>query len=128
MTAAITGHTGRLTAAPEGKTLPSGVIVATFSVASNERIRDKGTGEWKDGDPLFLNCVAYDVLAEQIIETLDKGQAVILNGKLKQRSYEKDGQKRTVYEVRLDSIGPDLRWAKPKSQASGGYSEPPPFL
>ncbi|WP_213451560.1 single-stranded DNA-binding protein [Rhizomonospora bruguierae] len=112
---------GNLTREPELRFTPSGAAVAKFAVASTPRLFDKQSGEWKDADPLFLNCSAWRLLAENIAESLTKGARVIVTGRLRQRSYEKDGEKRTVYELEVDEIGPSLRYATAKVQkvASG---------
>lgn len=103
---------GNLTADPELKFTPSGAGVANFSVASTPRMLDKASGEWKDGDPLFLRCSIWRDAAEHVAESLTKGMRVIVQGRLKQRSYEtREGEKRTVYELEVDEIGPSLRYA-----------------
>ncbi|MGR7002782.1 single-stranded DNA-binding protein [Yinghuangia aomiensis] len=102
---------GNLTADPELKFTPSGAGVVNFTVASTPRTFDKQTNEWRDGDALFLRCSAWRQLAENIAESLHRGTAVIVQGRLKQRSYEtKEGEKRTAYELEVDEIGPSLRW------------------
>ena len=117
---------GNLTADPELRFTPSGAGVANFSIASTPRVMDRQTNEWKDGDPLFLRCNAWRDLAEHVAETLTKGMRVIAQGRLKQRSYEtKEGEKRTVYELEVDEIGPSLRYAtatvtKAARQGDGG--------
>lgn len=106
---------GNLTSDPELRFTPSGAAVAKFTVASTPRIFDKTTNEWKDGDSLFLNCQIWRQAAENVAESLTKGMRVIVSGRLKQRSYEtKEGEKRTVYEVEVDEIGPSLRSATAK--------------
>lgn len=105
---------GALTAEPELRYTQSGVAVASFTVASNERRKDPSTGEWTDGDPCFLKCSIWRDHAENVVETLTKGTRVIVVGKLKQRSYEKDGEKRTVYEIDVEDVGPSTRWATAK--------------
>jgi single-strand DNA-binding protein len=98
--------------------------VATFRVASTPRIRDAATNEWKDGDSLFLSCNVWRQAAENVAESLQRGMRVIVSGRLRQRSYEtKEGEKRTVYEVEVDDVGPSLRNASAKvtrAQRSGG--------
>lgn len=115
---------GNTTDAPELRFTPSGAGVANFTIASTPRVLDRQSGEWKDGEPLFLRCNAWRDLAEHVAETLTKGMRVIAQGRLKQRNYEKDGQKRTVYELEVDEIGPSLRYATAKvtktPSASGG--------
>ena len=118
---------GNLTGDPELRFTPSGAAVANFTVASTPRTFDKNSNEWKDGDALFLRCSVWRQAAENVAESLSKGTAVIVQGRLKQRSYEtKEGEKRTVYELDVDEIGPSLRWATAKvTKASrgggGGY-------
>jgi single-strand DNA-binding protein len=76
---------------------------------------DKSTNEWKDGDSLFLTCNVWRQAAENAAETLRRGMRVIVSGRLRQRSYEtKEGEKRTVYEVEVDDVGPSLRNASAK--------------
>jgi single-strand DNA-binding protein len=84
-------------------------------VASTPRFRDNNTGEWKDGDSLFLTCNVWRQAAEHAAESLTRGMRVIVAGRLRQRSYEtKEGEKRTVYEVEVDDVGPSLRNASAK--------------
>lgn len=100
---------GRLTADPELRFTPAGAAVANFTVASNPRVFDKNTNEWKDGDALFLRCNIWRDSAENVAESLERGMAIIVKGNLKQRSYDtKEGDKRTVVELDVISIGPDL--------------------
>jgi single-strand DNA-binding protein len=85
-------------------------------VASTPRFRDNATGEWKDGDSLFLTCNVWRQAAENVAESLTRGSRVIVSGRLRQRSYEtKEGEKRTVYEVEVDDVGPSLRNASAKA-------------
>lgn len=103
---------GNLTSDPELKYLASGRAVANFSVANNPRTFDKQTGEWKDGEPLFLRCNIWAQAAENVAESLSKGDRAIVVGRLKQRTFDtRDGQKVTVVEIDVDEIGPSLRWA-----------------
>jgi len=100
---------GNITADPELRFTPSGAAVAKFTVASTPRFYDKTANEWRDGDTLFLTCNAWRGMGENIAESLTKGTRVIVQGRLKQRSYEtKEGEKRSVYEVEVDDIGPSL--------------------
>lgn len=120
---------GNLTAAPELKFTPSGAGVANFTVASTPRILDRQSGEWKDGEPLFLRCSIWRDAAEHVAESLEKGARVVVVGRLRQRSYEKDGEKRTVYELEVDEIGPSLRYATAKvakAARTGDRSAPQP--
>ena len=117
---------GNLVNDPELRYTPTGQAVATFRVASTPRFLDKTTNEWKDGDSLFLSCNVWRQAAENVAESLQRGMRVIVSGRLKQRSYEtKEGEKRTVYEVEVDEVGPSLRNASAKvsrSTRSGGGS------
>ena len=111
---------GNLTADPELRFTQSGVPVADFTVASTPRIFDRASGEWKDGDALFLRCTLWRQPAENVAETLTKGSRVIVTGRLKQRSYEtREGEKRTVVEVDVEEIGPSLRYATARVTRAG---------
>jgi single-strand DNA-binding protein len=106
---------GNLVDDPELRFTPSGQPVAKFRVASTPRFRDNQTGEWKDGDSLFLTCNVWRQAAENVAESLTRGMRVIVSGRLRQRSYEtKEGEKRTVYEIEADDVGPSLRNASAK--------------
>src|SRR5438270_4624050 len=106
---------GNLTDDPELRFTPSGAAVANFTVASTPRTLDRQTNEWKDGDALFLRCSIWRQAAENVAESLTRGMRVIVSGRLRQRSYEtKEGEKRTVYEVEVDDVGPSLRNASAK--------------
>lgn len=108
---------GALTADPELRYTPSGAAVANFTVASNARTYNKQTNEWVDSEPLFMRCSAWKQFAENITESLAKGTRVIVQGRLKQRSYEtRDGEKRTVIELDVEEIGPSLKFATAKVQ------------
>lgn len=114
---------GNLTADPELRFTPSGAPVANFTVASTPRTFDRQSGEWRDGDAMFLNCAVWRQYAENVAESLQKGMRVIVSGRLKSRSYEtREGEKRTVFEVDVDEIGPALRYATAKvtRTTSGG--------
>ena len=115
---------GNLTDDPELRFTPSGAAVAKFRVASTPRFMDKASGEWKDGEPLFLSCTVWRQAAENVAESLQRGARVIVSGRLRQRSYEtREGEKRTVIELEVDEIGPSLRYATAKVQKmsrSGG--------
>ena len=126
---------GNLVNDPELRFTPSGAAVAKVTVASTPRYLDKNTNEWKDGDSLFLACNIWRQAAENVAESLTRGMRVIVTGRLKQRSYEtKEGEKRTVYEVEVDEVGPSLRNATAKvtkttraagaSGGSGSFSSP----
>ena len=106
---------GNLTDDPELRFTSSGAAVANFTVASTPRFFDKQTNDWKDGDALFLRCSIWRQAAENVAESLTKGARVIVQGRLKQRSYEtREGEKRTVYELDVDEVGPSLRYATAK--------------
>jgi len=106
---------GNLVEDPELRFTPAGQPVARFRVASTPRFLDKNTNEWKDGDSLFLTCNVWRQAAENVAESLTRGMRVIVSGRLRQRSYEtKEGEKRTVYEVEVDDVGPSLRNASAK--------------
>ena len=106
---------GNLTADPELRFTPSGHAVAKFTVASTPRTFDRQTSEWRDGDTMFLNCEVWRQYAENVTESLQKGMRVVVTGRLKSRSYETNsGEKRTVFEVEVDEVGPSLRNATAK--------------
>jgi single-strand DNA-binding protein len=116
---------GNLTADPELRFTQSGSAVANFTVASTPRTFDRQSGEWKDGEALFLRCSIWRQAAENVAESLTRGARVIVSGRLKQRSFEtREGEKRTVIELEVDEIGPSLRYATAKvnkvSRGSGG--------
>jgi single-strand DNA-binding protein len=119
---------GNLTADPELRFTPSGAAVANFTVASTPRTFDRASGEWKDGEALFLRCNIWRQAAENVAESLTRGMRVIVSGRLRQRSFEtREGEKRTVIELEVDEIGPSLRYATAKvnkanrGSGSGGY-------
>jgi single-strand DNA-binding protein len=144
---------GNLTADAELRYTPSGAAVANFTVASTPRTFDRQAGEWRDGEAMFLPCNIWNQYAENVAETLTRGTRVIAQGRLVQRTFEtKAGEKRTVTELRVDEIGPTLRfatatvnkvrrdgaastptpdpWAStpvPVGVGSGGFSEEPPY-
>lgn len=104
---------GNLTSDIELTFTPAGVAVAHFTVASTPRFFDRSTNQWRDGDPLFLRCNLWRDAAENAAESLSRGARVLVAGRLKQRSYEtREGDKRTVYEVEVDELGPSLRFAR----------------
>ncbi|MCW2872003.1 single-stranded DNA-binding protein [Actinacidiphila oryziradicis] len=113
---------GNLVDDPELRFTPSGAAVAKFRVASTPRIFDKQTNEWKDGDGLFLTCSVWRQAAENVAESLQRGMRVIVQGRLKQRSYEdREGVKRTVYELDVEEVGPALSRATAKvTKTTGG--------
>ncbi|SHG95164.1 single-stranded DNA-binding protein [Streptoalloteichus hindustanus] len=113
---------GNLTADPELRFTSSGAAVASFTVASTPRTFDRQSGEWKDGEALFLRCSCWNQQAENVSESLTRGMRVLVQGRLRQRSFEtREGEKRTVVELEVDEIGPSLRYATAKvSKASRG--------
>ncbi|TCO64727.1 single-stranded DNA-binding protein [Actinocrispum wychmicini] len=121
---------GNLTADPELRFTSSGAAVASFTVASTPRTFDRQSGEWKDGEALFMRCSIWRQAAENVAESLTRGARVIVSGRLKQRSYDtREGEKRTVIELEVDEVGPSLRYATAKvnrvsrgSGEGGGYS------
>jgi single-strand DNA-binding protein len=143
---------GNLTADPELRFTQSGAAVASFTVASTPRTFDRQSGEWKDGEALFLRCNVWRQVAENVAESLTRGSRVLVSGRLRQRSFEtKEGEKRTVVELEVDEIGPSLRYATAKVNkvsrgdgggggapaddpwgsappaGSGGFADEPPF-
>jgi len=116
---------GNLTADPELRFTPSGAAVANFTVASTPRMLDKQSNEWRDGEPLFLGCSVWRQAAENAAESLTRGMRVIVTGRLKARSYEtREGEKRTVFEIDVEEVGPSLKYATAKvtktSRSGGG--------
>ncbi|MEU7435688.1 single-stranded DNA-binding protein [Streptomyces sioyaensis] len=111
---------GNLVDDPEMRWTPAGAAVAKFRVASTPRTFDRQTNEWKDGESLFLTCSVWRQQAEHVAESLTRGTRVIVQGRLKQRSYEKDGQKHTVYELDVEEVGASLKNATAKVTKSGG--------
>jgi single-strand DNA-binding protein len=106
---------GNLTADPELRFISSGAAVANFTIASTPRTFDKASGEWKDGEALFLRCNVWRQVAENVAESLTRGARIIVSGRLRQRSFEtKEGEKRTVMELEVDEVGPSLRYATVK--------------
>ena len=106
---------GNLVDDPELRFTPSGAAVANFRIASTPRTYDRQTGEWKDGESLFLSCSVWRQAAENVAESLQRGMRVIVQGRLKSRSYDdREGNKRTVFEIDVDEVGPSLRSATAK--------------
>jgi single-strand DNA-binding protein len=105
---------GNLTSDPELRFTPSGAAVANFTVASTPRHFDKASDAWKDGETLFMRCSVWRDAAENVAESLARGARVIVSGRLKSRSYEKDDQKRTVIELDVEEVGPSLKYATAK--------------
>jgi single-strand DNA-binding protein len=110
--------TGNLVADPELRFLPNGTAMVKFTIASTPRTLDRQSGEWKDGDPLFMNCTAFRDIAEHIAESLTKGTRVIASGRLRLSRWEdkESGEKRSAYGLDVDEIGPSLRFAQAKVQ------------
>ena len=122
---------GNLVDDPELRFTPSGAAVANFRIASTPRTFDRQTNEWKDGDALFLSCSVWRQAAENVAESLQKGMRVVVQGRLKSRQYEtREGEKRTVFEIDVDEVGPSLKYATAKvtrttrSGGGGGYGAP----
>lgn len=120
---------GNLVDDPELRFTPSGAPVANFRIASTPRTFDRQNNEWKDGDTLFLSCAVWRQAAENVAESLQRGMRVIVQGRLKSRQYEtREGEKRTVFEIDVEEVGPSLRSATAKvakttrSGGGGGYS------
>jgi single-strand DNA-binding protein len=114
---------GNLTADPDLRHTSAGVAVLDFTVASTPRVYDRESGEWKDDDTLFLRCSVWRQAAENAAQSLTKGTRVIVHGRLRQRSFEtKEGDKRTVVELDVDAIGPELRYASAKVSRGGGVT------
>jgi single-strand DNA-binding protein len=119
---------GNLVDDPELRFTPSGAAVANFRIASTPRTFDRQSNEWKDGEALFLSCAVWRQAAENVAESLQKGMRVVVQGRLKQRSYEtREGEKRTVVELDVEEVGPSLKYATAKvarvqrSGGGGGY-------
>ena len=117
---------GNLVDDPELRFTPSGAAVANFRIASTPRTFDRQANEWKDGEALFLSCSVWRQAAENVAESLQKGMRVVVQGNLRSRQYEtREGEKRTVFEIQVDEVGPSLRYATAKvtrTQRSGGSS------
>ena len=118
---------GTMVADPDLRFTPAGQAVANFRIASTPRKKNTATGEWEDGESLFLSCSVWRQYAENVAETLRKGMQVIVQGRLKARSYDdRDGQKRTVFEIDVDEVGPTLRFATAAVNRAGGSSSGAP--
>ena len=120
---------GNLVDDPELRFTPSGAAVANFRIASTPRTFDKQSNEWKDGDALFLTCSVWRQAAENVAESLQRGMRVVVQGRLKSRQYEtREGEKRTVFEIDVEEVGPSLKYATAKvtrttrSGGGGGFS------
>ncbi len=120
---------GNLVDDPELRFTPSGAAVANFRIASTPRTFDRQSNEWKDGDALFLSCAVWRQAAENVAESLQKGMRVVVQGRLKSRQYEtREGEKRTVFEIEVEEVGPSLKYATAKISRTtrqgggGGYT------
>src|SRR5262245_9990913 len=120
---------GNLTDDPELRFTPSGAAVANFTVASTPRNFDKNSNEWVDGEAMFLRCSIWRQAAENVAESLQRGMRVVVQGRLKSRQYEtREGEKRTVFEIDVEEVGPSLKYATAKvtkttrQGGGGGYS------
>lgn len=120
---------GNIVADPELRFTPSGAAVANFRIASTPRRFNSQTNQWEDGEGLFLTCNVWRQAAENVAESLQKGMRVVVTGRLRQRSYDtREGEKRTVYEVEVDEVGPSLKYATAKvtrtnREGGGGGSQ-----
>lgn len=119
---------GNLVADPELRFTPAGVAVANFRVASTTRRFDRDSNSWVDGDALFMSCNIWREAAEHVAESLTKGTRVIVQGRLRQRSYDtREGEKRTIFEIEVDEVGPSLRYATaqvtrtPRGEGGGNF-------
>ena len=118
---------GNTTGPAELRFTPSGAAVVNFTVASTPRTFDKNSNEWKDGTTLFMRCSAWREMAENVAESLDqKGMRVVVTGRLTQREYEKDGQKRVAVELEADEVAPSLRYANAKVKRTQRNGQPAP--
>ncbi|MDV7221015.1 single-stranded DNA-binding protein [Streptomyces prunicolor] len=116
---------GNIVSEPELRFTPAGAAVAKFRIASTPRKFDKQTNAWTDGDPLFLGVSVWRQQAEHVAESVTKGARVVVVGRLTQRSYEdREGVKRTVYEIEADEVAVSLAFATAKiTKASGGQQQ-----
>lgn len=117
----ITGEFG-VVAEPDLRFSEKGSAWLKLRGIAKDRVK-AADGTWGDGDPLFIDIITNNG-AEHLYESIVKGDTIIVSGKLKQREYEKDGEKRTVMEIRADSIGVSTRWGPAKTnnvlQSNGG--------
>lgn len=114
---------GNLVADPEPRVSQAGKSWVTFRIASTPRVRDRQSGDWSDGEALWIGCRAFGEYADNIAATLTKGARVIVLGRLSQRTYEKDGQQRTSLDMEVEEVGPSLRFATAqitRGQSRGG--------
>ncbi|WP_405143836.1 single-stranded DNA-binding protein [Sphaerisporangium sp. NBC_01403] len=111
---------GNLTGDPELRFTQNGTAVAGFTIASSSRTYNKRLEQWEDGEPLFLRCSAWREMAEHVCESLTRGTRVIASGRLRMRTYDtKEGERRTVYEITVDEVGPSLRFATAQVKKTG---------
>ena len=121
---------GNLTADPEIRTVGNGSSVASFTIASTPRTWNRNTGQFEDGQALFMRCSAWRDMAEHCAQSLSKGMRVIAQGRLTQHSWEDEQhQRRTSMELQVDEIGPSLRYAtaqvaKAQRGTAGAYGNP----
>lgn len=127
---------GNLTDEPELRTTRNGEAVCNVNIASNTRQYNSQSGQWEDGDTLYMRGTIWRDMAQHCAQSLHKGMRVIAQGRLQQRSYQaKDGTNRTVVEMQVDEIGPSLKYATAQVQkmqsgsyqggnANGGYQQP----
>ena len=121
---------GNLTGDPELRFTPAGAALVKFTVASTPRVFDRSKNEYRDGDPLFMACTAWRDMAEHIAESLSKGMRVVVSGRLRLSRWEdKDtGEKRSMYGLEVDEVGPSLKFATAKvakttrSKAGDGFT------
>ena len=103
---------GNLVADPELRFTPAGAAVANFRIASTPRRFNRQTSQWEDGEAMYLTCNVWRQAAENVAESLSKGMRVIVQGRLRQRSYEsREGERRSIFEVEVDEVGPSLSFA-----------------
>jgi single-strand DNA-binding protein len=114
---------GNLVDTPELRFTPQGKAVANFTVAVSKRVKDGN--DWKDGPSSFYRCALWDAAAENLAESLVKGQRVIVVGEIAQRSYEHNGEKRSTFEVTASEVGPSLKWATARVEKSGKSTPKP---
>ncbi|WP_411145302.1 single-stranded DNA-binding protein [Streptomyces sp. x-80] len=119
---------GNVVADPELRFTPSGAAVANFRIASTPRTFDRVTNEWKDGDTLFLSVSVWRQQAENVAESIKRGDRVIVVGRLTQRQYEdREGKTRSSYEIQADEVAPSLLRAAAvvtKANGSSGAQQP----
>ena len=116
---------GNLTADPELRFTPSGGAVANFVIASTPRHFDRQANEWKDGEALFVRCTVWREAAENAAESLTKGARVIAQGRLQAKRFEdKEGNRRTAWELQVDEVGPSLRFATASVNRQGRGGPP----